>query len=250
MKAHCIISAAIILAGLSSATAADYYNQYFDSMGTSGTTPPTGWSMRYIAGNGLNAAIPTSTEMDLFTSPGLATLAIWNQTDPPAAWTTQAGNMGSGPTDPNRLLGTSPTGSRGSILQLNLNNSSGSPVYRVQLSYDMYTMAAGVLSSGFDPGSIDELPGYSFYYLDGSTWTHLTSLDLSSAGTASAIFDYASPVANGGTMQFRWFDDNAYAYSPDTIYAIDNVNINIPEPGTLGLLAVGAAAMLWHRRKS
>jgi hypothetical protein len=189
-----------------------------------------------------------------FPTAGSTTLQVWNQTEGAATWGAGiAANEGSSPTDLNRLLGTSPTGDMGDILQLSLNNSSGAPITAVQLTYDMKTMAAGVLKAGFDPGALDELPGYSFYFLDGdgSTWTHVSSLDLSSDGTASATFNYSTPIANGGTMKFRWYDDNAYAYSPDTMYAIDNVIINpVPEPTTLSLLAIGALALISRRRKA
>jgi hypothetical protein len=50
-------------------------------------------------------------------------------------------------------------------------------------------------------------------------------------------------------MQFRWFDDNAATPFPDTMNAIDNVLI-VPEPATLSLLALGALALGFRRRKA
>ncbi len=175
MKTNYTITAVIILAGLSSAAAADYF-QDFDSMGTTGTTAPAGWSMRYITGNSLSVDIPTSSDMAFASVLGSSSLAVWNQPSAPISWSQQAANMGASPTASNRLLGTSPSSYRGSILQLSLNNNSGAPVYTVQLTYDMQTMASGVLSGSFEPGAIEELPGYRFYYLDGSTWTRLGDL--------------------------------------------------------------------------
>ncbi len=246
MKTNHIIVTAILLASLSSAAASDFlYSQNFDSMGTTGTTAPPGWSFWHIAGDSSSVTIPTSAEMATATA-GSVTLAVWNQ---PSGndWFDQGVNMGSTATDPDRLLGTSPTGTRGSILQLSLNNDSGTPLSSIRLTYDMKVMADG---SG---SGTDELPGYRFYYLDGSTWTPFPALDLANAtvntiGHAEATINFTVAVADGGTLQFRWYDDNALSHSPDTMYAIGAVNI--PEPATLGLLAMGALALISRRRKA
>jgi hypothetical protein len=251
-----IIATAIIVAGLTStASAVFYYSEDFNSMGTTGTTPPAGWSMWILDGSSAAAVIPTSAEMAAAVqTPTVPSLDVWNQTTSPnAMWYDLAANMGSTASDANRLLGTSPNNSRGSILDLSLINSSGAALSSITLAYDMKCMAAGTLKSGYPPGTLDELPGYSFYYLDGSDWIHVPDLDLSndtvnSVGHASATITYSSPVANGGVLEFRWFDDNAAGFAPDTMYAIDNVLI--PEPGTLSLLAVGALALVWRRRKA
>jgi hypothetical protein len=252
MKTRYTIAAAIVLAGLSPAASAAYYSQNFDSIGPTGTAFPAGWSVLTIDGDPSTLVIPTSAEMAT-ASPGTSILAVWNQTDPAISYESSAINEGSTATATDRLLGTSPTLTRGSILQLSLNNDSGAPITTVRLSYDMECMADGTLKDGYSPP--DELPGYSFYYLDGSTWTHLASLDLAnntvnSVGNASATFNLSTPVPNGGTLQFRWFDDNANPFSPDPMFAIDNVSVNIPEPATLSLLAVGALALIARRRKA
>ena len=241
MKTNYTIAAAVILASLSSAVAANFpYFQNFDSMGTTGTTMPLGWSVWYIPGSSSSSTPPTSAEMAA-ANIGVQQLNVWNQGNTPDAWSQQAGNMGLSPSPfPNRLLGTSPTGTRGSILELSLNNDTGAAIDTVKLSYDMVTMT---------PPPDAELPGYSFYYLDGSTWTPFPGLNLTDTGTVSAVITYANPVANGGTLEFRWFDDNSSASSPDAMIAIDNVLI-IPEPATLGLLAVGALALISRRRKA
>jgi len=253
MKTNYTIAVAIILAGLSSVAAADFYTQNFDSMGAQGTTPPSGWSMLYLSGNSSSLVIPTGAEMATATA-GQSTLVIWNQTEGNDSWFNQAGNMGSSSSSSNRLLGTSPTGSRGSILQLSLGNTSGQAINYVTLSYDMECMSLGTLQSGYSQ-THEELPGYSFYYLNGSTWTHVPSLDLSndglsSIGHGSATINFSTPVANGGTFQFRWFDDDSMYFSPDFMFAIDNVVVNVPEPASLSLLVVGALALISRRRKA
>jgi len=252
MKKNYIIAAGIILAGLSPALSADFYQSNFGSMGTIGTTPPLGWSVLILPGDSSNLVIPTGPEMAAAIAPGNA-LAIWNQTDPVAEFLDQAANVGSTPTNPNRLLGSNPTQDRGTILQLSLNNNSGAPVDTISIAYNMLAMANGVNKPQYPNATHEELPGYSFYYLDGSTWTHAASLDLSndtlnSLGQAFATIHLSTPVANGGNVQFRWFDDNSLYYAPDFTFAIDNVIVNIPEPGTLSLLAVGALAFISRRR--
>jgi hypothetical protein len=226
-----LLASALLVVGVSAATAADYYSQNFDGMGTAGTTPPPGWSMWYLSGDSSSTVIPTGAEMAT-ALPGANFLVVWNQTDGTDEWSQQAANMGSSPADPNRLLGTSPTASRGGVLQLSLTNTAGSPVTTVQVTYDMKCMAHGTLKGGAPANAPDELPGYRFYYLDGSTWTHVAALDLTnsvvnSVGHASGSMNFCVPVASGGTLQFRWYDDNADAYSPDTMYAIDYVVVNI-----------------------
>ena len=137
------IAIAIIVAGLSStASAVFYYSEDFNSMGTTGTTPPAGWSMWLIEGVSGDAVIPTSAEMATAVTTG-APLAVWNQTDPTTMWVDQAANMGATASDANRLLGTSPNNNRGSILDLSLVNSSGAALSSITLAYDMKCMAVG-----------------------------------------------------------------------------------------------------------
>ena len=253
MKIRYTIAAAIVLAGLSPAAAVDFYTQNFNGMGTTGTTFPAGWSILPLDGDSSSAVIPTSAEMTAAT-PGSSTLIVWYPALGNDGWLDQAGNMGSTATDPNRLLGTSPYETRGSMLQLSLANNSGEAITTVRLSYDMQAMADGTLKPGFTD-THEELPGYSFYYLNGSTWTHVPSLDLSndglsSIGHGSATINFSTPVANGGTFQFRWFDDDSMYFSPDFMFAIDNVVVNVPEPASLSLLVVGALALISRRRKA
>ena len=244
MKKRFIIVTAIIVAGLSSVASAQFYSSTsdFNAMGPTGTTMPPGWSYWYIAGDGSSLVNPTSAEMATATL-GSQTLLPWS---PPAmTFFQQAGNEGTTPTDTTRLLGTSPTEDRGDILQLSVVNTAGAPLYGVTVSYDMSFMASGTLKDGGTPP--EELPGYSFYYLDGSTWTYDASLSLSSAGSASATVNFTTPVPNGGTMQFAWYDDNANDFSPDDMYAIGNVTV-VPEPAALSLFALGALALIFRRR--
>jgi hypothetical protein len=255
MKNIYTIVAAVILAGLVSTASAQ--NQIYSStpnfngMGPAGTTMPLSWTYWYIEGESSSLVIPTSAELSLAVQ-GISSLVVWNQTLPADLFLQQAGNEGATASATTRLLGTSPFGVRGDTLQLSLVNN-GAPItsdIAVTLSYDMADMAPGTLKDGADPGSTDELPGYSLYYLDGSTWTHVPSLDLSSAGSASAVIHFSTPVANGGTLQFRWYDDNAAEFSPDHMYAIGNITLEVPEPAACTLFALGALALVARRRKA
>jgi hypothetical protein len=253
MKTIYTIVAAIIVAGLSPIASAQYsYSSTpaFTAMGPSGTTMPSGWSFWYINGDDTSLVIPTSAEMATAVQ-GPSFMVLWDQTQPATTFLQQAGNEGATATATTRLLGTSPTQDRGDILQLSLVNNTGALLKNVVVSYDMAFMAPGVLKAGFPANSTPELPGYSFYYsLDnGTSWTHDGSLDKSSAGTASANIVFSTPVAINGTTLFRWYDDNAIAFSPDPMNAINNVDI-VPEPAALSLVALGTLALLFRRRKA
>lgn len=254
MKTKYFFLLAAVLAGFVSTASAYIYSQNFDGMGPTGTTAPAGWSMLYVPGIAETLTLPTSADMASAVA-GQAILAVWNQTDTTTSWIDQAANMGSSGSATDRLLGTSPSQTQGSIIQLSLVNNAGHPVSSVSIAYDMKCMAYGTLKNGYDNTFVDEFPGYRFYFLDGSTWMRVGSLDLAndtlnSVGHASADVNFSAPVPDGGTMVFRWFDDNAEPFGPDTMYAIDNVSVLVPEPGTLSLLAVGALALVYRRRKA
>ena len=257
---HSIVTG-IIFVGVSSTASAYYsfYTQSFNGMGTTGTTAPPGWSGWYLTGNGSEVTAPTGAEMAA-ALPGVTSLAVWNQTDPVTTFSPQLANVGATANDVDRLLGTNPTGDRGDIIQLSLLNNSGSAISSVQISYDMQVMATGILKAG-GTATHEDLPGYRFYFLDGSasspfsTWTPFTGLDLSndaldSVGSAIGEIHFSTPIPDGESMQFRWFDDNAGWFTPDWTFAIEHVNVGIPEPSTLSLLAVGALALISRRRKA
>jgi hypothetical protein len=225
------------------------YTENFDSMGTAGTAFPAGFSVLTLAGVSGTTTLPTSTQLTAATA-GSTTLAVWNQTSGAVTWGNQAGNVGASSADTDRLLATSPTGTWGSILQLDLTNNTGNPLAQVRLAYDMKALKDGTRKSGRTE-TAEELPGFRFYFLDGSTWTRLTGLDLAndtlnSVGHAASVINFTAPVAVGGSMSFRWFDDNGDPFSPDYMVAIDNVVIT-PEPSTLVLLALSAAGVIRRR---
>ena len=256
MKTIYSIITGIIFVGVSF-TASAYYPYYYESfngMGTNGTIAPPGWSYWYLEGNGAEVTAPTGAQMAA-ALPGETSLAVWNQqTEPVTAFYRQMANVGATPEEVDRLLGTNPTQNWGDIIQLSLPNNSGSAISSVQISYDMEVMAVGILKAG-GTATHEDLPGYRFYFLDGSTWTPFAGLDSSndelySTSTTSGEIHFSTPVPDGGNLQFRWFDDNAGWFTPDWTFAIEHVDVRVPEPSTLSLLAVGAWALISRRRKA
>ena len=250
MKIKRSLITGVILIGLSTSASADlYYSQNFDGMGTLGTTMPAGWSYWYIPGSSASLTLPTPAEMATALD-NTGTLAIWNQTSASTTFFVQAANMGSTASDPNRLLGTSPTSVMGDILQLSLVNTSGGTVTAATIGYSLKCMASGTLKDGFSDTS-EGIPGYRLYYLDGSTWTHsgidLANYALNSVGTISGVVSFSTPIPNGGTISFRWYDDDGNAWSPDFMYGLDDVIVAIPEPGMIAFSILGFMLLIARR---
>jgi len=137
--------------------------------------------------------------------------------------------------------------------------------------------AGGKQDSGYN-----DLPGlYCLYSTDGgATWTRIQSLDSNTeAGktTQTNGFNWQDaeqgfPVAGipdtalgatrsftqtltgvsmaaGGTIEFRWFENNSHPYSPEANVAITGFGVNsVPEPSVLAPLGL-AAWGLWGRRR-
>jgi len=228
------------------------YTQNFDSMGT-GTAAPTGWK-HFTTSFGTNNTWGTSILASGAT--GISAMSVGTVGTTLVAATTPSGNQnfgfnaGVGGSTTNRALATAPTTVAGAIIQLDLENTSGSSI------------AAGVgFSVSFDTirytavSSANQLPGYwLFYSLDnGSTWINAgpnpTLVDVPNTvgvTNSSLSFNLASEWQAGATMYFRWVDDNAQQTSPDQIIGLDNVNI-VPAPGALAL--VGLAGFVGFRRR-
>jgi hypothetical protein len=259
------------------------YTQNFDSMGTTGTAAPTGWTVYSLSGshedfsfwtptNGYVTHLPSDTPTAINVGPGTDTLtavatltAVTGPTNQKAA---VGYNLGLTASSSDRALGTSPTGNAGMELELDLTNNTGADINSFNISYDIrrFTTTADN-NTGYDAGpdkGIEELPGYwLFYSLDGgATFTNVASLDPTLAGPTGIIVPNTVGVtnvpqttvtlggawANGGNLTLRWFDDNAESPSPDQILGLDNVVVTqTPEPATMSLLAFGALAILRKR---
>jgi len=147
------------------------------------------------------------------------------------------------------VLQSRATGGAVTTLLVQGTQNTGGPS-AITLAYDQ-TLPAVVGTE--TPG--EQVPGHYVYFSPtgaAGSWVNLGT-DLGTAGAKS----FASPaVANGNPFYFLFVDDNALspaAPAPATVdqgYWIDNLSLTtIPEPGSIGVLAVGALGLLARRRR-
>lgn len=256
------------------------YTENFDSMGTAGTAPPSGWQVFQLAGSsstytnntGSNSvpatgAIPNGTAI----AGGTASAGLVVNDNPTGNQVNGYNATGASGASSDRGIATAPTGIAGSAIQLQLSNGTGAAQNTVTLSYDIRRYQAGADAAGRSPpagipeGS-DELPGYwLFYSLDnGANFTAVDSLIPVGAGPSSqpivpnavgitsvsnASFGLSGPWNPGSNLVLRWFDDNAIDPSPDEIIGIDNVRLSVPEPSIAALAFAGAVFLATFGRR-
>ena len=207
----------------------------FDSMGTAGTTPPNGWSMKYI-NSGTNStwsdSVPINANGTNGVSTAINTAAAMTVSNAPTA-NSNNGYNAQGASSSDRVIATAPTSIAGMAIQVQLRNNSGNAVTSINVGYDIRRYLA--------VATANELPGYwLFYSLDsGTTWASVPALNPTVAGPSGVIVPntigvttvpqtnvpLATAWANGADLLLRWVDDNAVATSPDQIVGLDNVSI-------------------------
>jgi len=216
-------------------SASFYLSENFDSIGTSGTTPPSGWSVK-VATTGSSSTwtnlipIPasgTDSVASMGASSGVLTVATT-----PSTTNNNGFNARNGGTSSNRTLATSPTTIAGVAIEWQATNLSGSGISSLYLGYDMLRINA--------PATANELPGYQVFYSlnNGSSWNNISALNPTIDGSGSTI---AVPNSTGTTtvpptaialngawnaganILLRWVDDNAGESSPNQILGLDNV---------------------------
>lgn len=221
------------------------YSQNFNSM--TGTSAPTGWSVYSEAGSNSTFAPPGTAVAGVapnFTA-GTLTAEPTLTADTPSGqdgaggfnWTNSLATVGNG--EGGHSLGSSPTGTAATILQLSLTNNTGSAINALTLSYDIdrFTTTSnnnGVVGTAPNAG-VEEYPGYQLFYNltpgNNSDWVNVSSLnptiDAGTGGTVSVpnsvgitvvnptTVQLSSSWPNGGTLELAWFDDNAESPSPD-----------------------------------
>ena len=238
--------------GQISITSGVTYTQNFDSMGSTGTTTPSGWTV--------------GTQSNATTTPLLTGSVSANTTVVVGTGSSNAGgnyNFGVAGTNPvtERALGSLASGSLERETFATFINNTGSAILSLTISYDGEQWRAGTA------GNVNTLTLQ--YSADGTTWTNLgatfnfiapnlTSANAALDGNAATnriaglggIFIPASNIAANATFYLRWVDvDDA---GSDPALAVDNFNLSatpVPEPTTwlAGALLVGAVG--WHQRR-
>jgi len=227
------------------------YTQNFDlALSNSATTLPAGFQAMYLPGshftytNAPGELLDSNAIATAMVGSGAANLIVWNAGSPVTDASYQLFNIGCWDSLNDRALGTDPTGTAGTVIQLALTNTTGSALNGVIFSYTEKCLTNGSTSNGSytDDGTERlELPGYEFFYsLTGDTnatnWFEVSALCLTNwvQGTSSdsgpVTLLFPTPLPANGVMYFRWADDNCVASSPDQMYAIDNINISSFNP--------------------
>ncbi|MBY0261624.1 MAG: metallophosphoesterase [Phycisphaerales bacterium] len=238
------LSIAASAMGQASLTASGY-TENFDSMGTSGTTPPTGWKHLSFNMTTSNGTWTNATGILASGTTGVSAIAVGTASTTLAASAgipTAANNNGynaplSAGTTADRVIGTSPTNATGAGIQLQLNNNTGAAL-----------PTGSTLSVAFDTvrynaaSAANELPGYwLFVSLDaGTTWTNVTPNPTittvpNTIGVSASTLTVTLPATwnTGASLYFRWVDDNAAQSSPDQTVGLNNVVVTVTSVGDL-----------------
>jgi len=232
MKLLPAISTCVGLAITSPLPAQVSHSENFESMGTSGTQAPTGWSF-YGWPDGDNSTWTTSISVSGIGG-GTANPELSAVTAPSTeSSATQGYNLGSGASPSDRALGTAPTGFKGTSLQWTITNNGVAAIHSIRIGYEIRRLTEAAIAN--------ELPGYwLFYSLDsGGTWTNVSTLNPTLEGPGGVVVgtttgttsiaptevSLGNPWNPGAALLLRWVDDNASQSSPDQIIGLDNVTL-------------------------
>jgi hypothetical protein len=107
---------------------------------------------------------------------------------------------------------------------------------------------AMTFSYGFDAATLKE-SSTAWTYVSELGFSAVPSKNVTSNPTPEAVIDGLS-WAPGSVLTLRWKDVNAPDPAGDRAMAIDNVSVTfaVPEPGTMGVLGVGALGLIRRRR--
>ena len=233
------------------------YSENFDSLGTTGTALPAGFSL-YVGETGTNNSTWTNTTGIVANGATGSVASMVLNANGLTATTTPSGTNNNGfnaatasTNTGNRVVATSPTTYSGGAFDLNLTNTTGATINSLTLGYTIQRYTAVTTAN--------ELPGYSvFVSLDGTTWSQIAVFTPSLDGANGTVAvpntvgittvgptTFALPAAwtANGNLAVRWVDDNAVQTSPDQIIGLDNVTLAVPEPSTWWAAVIGCAAL-------
>ena len=168
-----------------------------------------------------------------------------------------------------RALGNYPktTPSGDHVMQVALQNNSGSPVSAIQVSYwgEQWRQSQGTSSSGPEKlrvlaSTTDSLSGFTYFSgldflapIQTVAQAPVGGLDGNAAANRvfiTSTITLPSAVPDGGTFYLRWHDwnDNGTA---DHFLGIDDVQVSsvVPEPGTLGMGLLGGMVLAFRCRR-
>jgi len=254
-KLTLIAALAFAAAGSTQAVGLDSagYAQNFDSLGSSGTTPPAGWSM-LIGPTGTSNTTWATTISDSGVAAMVATAGALTAVTGPSANNNNGYNAALAGQTTDRLLATAPTTVSGAAIQLSLTNTTGASFSQLLVSYDTQRFTTATTAN--------QLPGYwLFYSLDGISWTNVAALNptlvevpnsVGVSAVRNSLVTLAAPVAVNHAVLLRWVDDNAQQTSPDQIIGLNNVSVSaVPEPaaGLLMLAGLGLLPFASRRRR-
>jgi hypothetical protein len=218
------------------------FSENFNSMGTAGTTPPAGWSIKNGNSGTANTTWSATTGIPANGANSVATMVnaagALTAITTPTATNNNGYNAAAAGVTSDRMIATSPTSVSGGAIQLQLTNSSSGYVDRLKIGYDIYRIN--------QPTAVNELQGFwLFYSLDnGTSWTNVPALNPTESGPGGVIVPntigkttvpptlvtLAGKLNPGNSILLRWVDDNGQPTSPDQMYGLDNVSITTPVP--------------------
>ena len=263
-----ILTAAAFSAVATTSFAVSYngsYSENFDSMGTTGTALPAGFT--YFVGESGTSNTTWSNATGIIANGATGSVAsMVPNTNGLTATTTPSGTNNNGfnaatssANTSDRVAATSPTQVSGAAFDLTLTNTTGATIGSLTLGYTIQRFTA--------VATANELPGYSvFVSMDAATWTQIAvftpTIDgangtiavpntIGSTVVSPTTFALPSNWSAGSNLDIRWVDDNAVQTSPDQIIGLNNITI-VPEPSTWATvsLSLGILAGLVLRRRT
>jgi hypothetical protein len=252
-------AAAIAQISLTSTT----YSENFDSMGSTGTTTPTGWTVDLTANT---AATGTSTDAPVNTGTvvGSSATVVAGTGSLTTGGNYNFGVAGANPVT-DRALGSLASANNQRDTYVSFTNNTGFSIVQFTLTYDGEQWRLGANPSAINiftlqysatgaSGSWVDL-GNAFNFTSPITSGTVGALDGNAAANRvsgiGSTYTPSSQIANGSSFYLRWADPDDGG--SDNALAIDNVNISfttvVPEPSAWILLTAGLVILGFTQRR-